>query len=588
MIRLPDLDAPGLPKPRAAARPLGRYEADARWGGPASLGPAALQRADDLRWGWNVVGADETEHRVAHWLRQEDERFDATVQALEPRAAGGFAEGYASDLFERAKTFKATLPETVRPAIDERLAAYEHRMFSRATAVEDNAQASAARQRLDESLQATLIPAAVAAAKLDRNDPDKSARLGEVEAQATRLIDGNPAMAPHEKKARKAATTTAIHTAFAEVLPIGERRDLHPWAEFETVGARLRWLVSQQLKGSEAEGEASEEAAADNPDGFSPDGWLAAIRQHRPDLARGRSNADILALRSDAELSAEMREAALRDYGVILFGHGHRSTPGTLYLAHILSPTGAIRLLDADPSQIAVETDAAAAREWPNLFFADGDPARPRTVDEVIAAAEEATGNTGLTDWRQRLFGTDPGLLEAAASDADETAVQEAAAARLEQQEAYQAQLEAAEQAIDEGRFGLVELQKARGEGGWLRDDDGWRLHSRILERAAASLRHERAITRYTDRTYRFDSASPEDREAVGLIYDRSVDGDPARLFEGDAEAIGFLRRVVKRTGILPTAAREALKDALNSSDEAQRQKGASDPQGAVDRLFVQ
>ena len=557
MIRLPDL-GPGMPKPRVPARPPGRYDGDAEWGGPASLGPAALKRADGIRWGWDVVGADETEHRMAEWQRQEDERFDATVGSLPPAEAKGFAEGYANQYFERAKAFKAALPGTLQPAVDEQLARHEQRLFVKATAAEDNAQANASRQRLDQSLQSTVMPAVVTAAKLARDDPDKPTRLAEAEALAERLIEANPAMAPHDKEARKAATNAAIHSAFAEALPEAERGELDPAAGIEAIGTRFRGLASgravsqleaTEVDASDSEDEATEATAPANPDGFGREAWLGAIRRHRPELAKDRSILDILALRSDADLSAEIREEAIGYGARFLIGHGHRPTPGNLYLTHVFSPEEAVRLLDADPAGIAAEVDAATAKERPDLFHADGDPERPRTIAELIAAAEAAMDGTRPVDWRQRLSAVSPDLLKALAEDAKETAARETAATKIADDADYRTQLEEAEQAIAADEFGLADLQKAANEGGWLRGvGDFERLHGLIASRATVTLDYETAVNNYTNPDYHFDATSPEDQRAVDLIYERGTAGNEP----GNEEAQRLLAQIVERTGIVP------------------------------------
>jgi hypothetical protein len=77
--------------------------------------------------------------------------------------------------------------------------------------------------------------------------------------------------------------------------------------------------------------------------------WLSTVRAHRPDLA-GRSDADLLALKNDPDLSREMTDAYGADNGGILSKAGLPVTDGTKYLAHFAGPQGAVGLLNADPS----------------------------------------------------------------------------------------------------------------------------------------------------------------------------------------------------------------------------------------------
>lgn len=78
--------------------------------------------------------------------------------------------------------------------------------------------------------------------------------------------------------------------------------------------------------------------------------WVSMLRQHRPDLAQSMSNADLLALKSDPQLSREMTAAYAADNGAILSKSGLPVTPGTTYLAHFAGPQGAVKVLSSDPS----------------------------------------------------------------------------------------------------------------------------------------------------------------------------------------------------------------------------------------------
>lgn len=78
--------------------------------------------------------------------------------------------------------------------------------------------------------------------------------------------------------------------------------------------------------------------------------WLDTIKAARPDLAEGKTDQELLALRSDPQLSREMTEAYAAQNGAILSKAGHPVTPGTAYLAHFAGPQGAVSVLSADPA----------------------------------------------------------------------------------------------------------------------------------------------------------------------------------------------------------------------------------------------
>lgn len=78
--------------------------------------------------------------------------------------------------------------------------------------------------------------------------------------------------------------------------------------------------------------------------------WLAMLRQERPDLVEGKSPQELIALKSDPQLSRQMTEAYAAQNGKILTGAGFEANPGNTYLAHFAGPQGAVKVLSADPS----------------------------------------------------------------------------------------------------------------------------------------------------------------------------------------------------------------------------------------------
>lgn len=90
-------------------------------------------------------------------------------------------------------------------------------------------------------------------------------------------------------------------------------------------------------------------SSASGPGQFIDSTWLSTIRQHRPDLAQGKSDSELLALKTDPQLSAEMTGAYAGDNQAVLTKAGLPVTPGTTYLAHFAGPQGAVKVLQADP-----------------------------------------------------------------------------------------------------------------------------------------------------------------------------------------------------------------------------------------------
>jgi hypothetical protein len=85
------------------------------------------------------------------------------------------------------------------------------------------------------------------------------------------------------------------------------------------------------------------------------------IGRHRPDLTSGQSRAQILALRDDPQLNAEMTRLYLQENRARLQAAGVPSDPGALYLAHFMGPGGAVQALRAPATTPITQLMSAAA-----------------------------------------------------------------------------------------------------------------------------------------------------------------------------------------------------------------------------------
>lgn len=96
--------------------------------------------------------------------------------------------------------------------------------------------------------------------------------------------------------------------------------------------------------------------------------WVSMLRQHRPDLVEGKTPQELIALKSDPELSREMTAAYAADNGKVLTGAGFEASPGNTYLAHFAGPQGAVKVLSADPgAPVSSVLGDAAVRANPFL-----------------------------------------------------------------------------------------------------------------------------------------------------------------------------------------------------------------------------
>lgn len=125
-------------------------------------------------------------------------------------------------------------------------------------------------------------------------------------------------------------------------------------AEYRPRATQGRSGLADQIVGAESRGNpnaANERSTARGAGQFLERTWLEMLARHRPDLT-GTSN-ELLALRYDPKLSAEITEAYAADNAKRLSKAGHQATSGNVYLAHFAGPSGAVAVLNADPNASA-------------------------------------------------------------------------------------------------------------------------------------------------------------------------------------------------------------------------------------------
>lgn len=118
--------------------------------------------------------------------------------------------------------------------------------------------------------------------------------------------------------------------------------------------------------------------------------WLAVVRKHRPTWAVGKSDAQILALRTDPKCSIEMLARFTEDNAAYM-GAGY--TDGDLYLAHFAGAGTAKKLLRAASSaDCATVFDPRAIKANPSIL-------RGKTCGQVRAWAASKMKAAGGRNW---------------------------------------------------------------------------------------------------------------------------------------------------------------------------------------------
>ena len=123
--------------------------------------------------------------------------------------------------------------------------------------------------------------------------------------------------------------------------------------------------VVERIIGVESDGDPNAKNKRSSATGlgqFLDETWLDMIRAHRPDLAKGRSQAEILELRRDAKVAREITARFTERNAEMLRKRGLPVTPGTLYLAHFAGGAGAVAILsameNADAAFVMANADA--------------------------------------------------------------------------------------------------------------------------------------------------------------------------------------------------------------------------------------
>lgn len=150
--------------------------------------------------------------------------------------------------------------------------------------------------------------------------------------------------------------------------------------------------------------------------------WLDMVRRHGAEHGLGaeatalqnganaQTRRDILALRSDPEISARMAgELARENASTMQARLGRAPSAGELYAAHVMGPGGALRLIEAAQqgasSAVALFPREAAANR--GLFYANGEPRSAQALldrlqldaDSSIGAAQRSPVGGGKLEY---------------------------------------------------------------------------------------------------------------------------------------------------------------------------------------------
>lgn len=128
--------------------------------------------------------------------------------------------------------------------------------------------------------------------------------------------------------------------------------------------------------------------------------WLGTVKQHRPDVFSGRSNAQVLAMRTEPTFAIEMLARFTEDNMNIV---GRNCAPGDLYLAHFLGAGMAQRFFRAQANTNAVTLAGEQAAKANKTIFYETD-GRAKTTGQIRAWAAAKMAKAGGKGWVKKYY----------------------------------------------------------------------------------------------------------------------------------------------------------------------------------------
>ena len=149
------------------------------------------------------------------------------------------------------------------------------------------------------------------------------------------------------------------------------------------IGVESRGKSNAQNKDSSAGGQGQ----------FIDSTWLSMIKKYRPELARGKSDSQIIGMKYNGQLNREMTVAYTKENAAALNKAGINSTEGNLYLSHFSGVGTAIKALRANPNaHVSTVYGADAIKANPKVLGGN------KTSGDVIRWANNhmtSRGNSG-------------------------------------------------------------------------------------------------------------------------------------------------------------------------------------------------
>jgi hypothetical protein len=269
--------------------------------------------------------------QMAHAQSQALEENKRNLPVGSPR---GFTDGTDQRFIETATPFHQSLPDRLKDQYDLRLFGLRRRLVNNARAFEQNETDRFETGEVTKAKNTTFTEAA-------RTAPTDG--LDAETAKFKRFVDGTnlPPRVKDVLKSKGLRDLGMVH--MNQMTP----------AQIEEFFIKPNSSIVERIIGVESGGRADARNPKSSATGlgqFIKSTWLDLIVRHRPDIAAGKTEAEILELRTDPALSREMVGVFMSENAEVLQARGIQPTSANLYLAHFLGAGSAAQLIQADPN----------------------------------------------------------------------------------------------------------------------------------------------------------------------------------------------------------------------------------------------
>lgn len=494
--------------------------------------------------------ADEFAANQAFQRWQDDNalEFGQSQQKMDP-SGRGFTDTVSGIYTKRSEEFLKSVPSSLQPRFQELVATARNQWIDKGAAAEIDQRNTWYRTGITERQQ-TLQNQVF-------NDP---AMFDAAKADAYRTIEAS-GLPPSEKEALKKKTDEMFS------LTVGEREIRNAEANPGSIsGAATRLgvpavggdavdTVVDRIIGVESGGKANAKNPNSSASGlgqFIDSTWIATVRKYRPDIAAGRSNQDLIALKTDPQLGREMTRAFTQENAQFLANQGIQQTPGNIYLAHFLGPRGAAQVLKSDPNA-SIESIVGPGVVQANGFL------RGNTAAQV---AEWAAGKMGGAKSSVPAAPADPRFANLSLSQRLSLYDQMQAAAKrgqmaidAQQTAAYNQQKGALQLGIQTGEIASAEQILSSG----MTDSDKATLISALRSRQGDQIATAEAVAAFQAGGLTVDPYSTDGRkrvDAVGDVISKAVPPDQQQAANEE---------LVRQSGTLPQSVLNKIRAGADS-----------------------